>query len=171
MMGACQALASTFFFLGDFESTRQHAMRGVEIWRSGGVRSPVEQVDPPVVVCLCYTALSEWQFGEIASCQSTIADAISLAKELNDTHALAEGLFFAAILASTKHDAGETERLASEVTELSARYNFAHWLPLTNILRGWAAALLVTQSKASHGSRTEYESVGLRVRFCPCHIK
>jgi predicted ATPase len=30
------------------------------------------------------------------------------------------------------------ERLASEVIELSARHNFAHWLPLANILRGWA---------------------------------
>ena len=30
------------------------------------------------------------------------------------------------------------ERLASETIELSARYNFAHWLPLANILRGWA---------------------------------
>jgi serine/threonine protein kinase/tetratricopeptide (TPR) repeat protein len=138
MIGACQALASTSFFLGDFESTRQQAMRGVEIWRSGCVQSPVEQADPPVVVCLCYEALSAWQFGEFTSCQSTIADAISIAKELNDTHALAEALFFAAILGSTKHDAAETERMASEVTELSVRYNFATWLPLANILRGWA---------------------------------
>jgi hypothetical protein len=51
-IGACQALASTFFFLGDFESTRQHAMHGVEVWHSGGVQSPAEQVDSPVVVCL-----------------------------------------------------------------------------------------------------------------------
>jgi hypothetical protein len=62
-------------------------------------------------------------FGKIASSQSTIAEAISLAKELNDKHALAEALFFAA---SFRHSPAETERLTSEVIELSARYNFAH---------------------------------------------
>ena len=135
MIGACQALVSTSFFLGDFESVRQYALRGVQIWCSGRVQSPVEQVDPPAVVCLCYKALGELFFGEIASSQSTIAEAISLAKELNDTHALAEALFFAAALRASPV---ETERLASEVIELSARHNFAHWLPLANIYRGWA---------------------------------
>jgi hypothetical protein len=46
--------------------------------------------------------------------------------------------FFAAIVGSLQRDAAETERLASEVIALSTRYNFAHWLPLANILRGWA---------------------------------
>ena len=51
------------------------------------------------VGCLCYEALSEWHVGEIASCQATMAEAISLAKELNDMHGLAVALFWAAILA------------------------------------------------------------------------
>jgi hypothetical protein len=51
---------------------------------------------------------------------------------------LAEALFFAAALAQGKRNPAEVERLASEVIELSTRYNFAHWLPLANILRGWA---------------------------------
>ena len=135
MIGACQAMVSTSYFLGDFESVRQYALRGVQIWRSGHVQSPVEEVDPPAVVCLCYKALGEAFFGEIDSSQSTIAEAISLAKELNDKHALAEALFFAA---SLRHSPAETERLVSEVIELSTRYNFAHWLPLADIFRGCA---------------------------------
>ena len=67
-------------------------MRGIQIWRSAGVQSPVEEVNAPAVTCLCYEALSEWHFGEIASCQATMAEAISLAKELNDMHALAVAL-------------------------------------------------------------------------------
>ena len=35
MMGAYRALACTLYFSGDFETARQHAMRGVRIWRSG----------------------------------------------------------------------------------------------------------------------------------------
>ena len=37
MIGACRALAATLHYLGDFESARQYAMRGLQIWRSGGV--------------------------------------------------------------------------------------------------------------------------------------
>src|SRR6516165_9362225 len=32
MIGACQALVSTLYYLGEFETARQYAMRGVQIW-------------------------------------------------------------------------------------------------------------------------------------------
>jgi hypothetical protein len=54
MIGAYQALAPTAYFLGDFETSHEYAMLGVDIWHSGSVHSPVEEVDPPAVVCLCY---------------------------------------------------------------------------------------------------------------------
>ena len=49
MIGAYNALAGTLYFLGDFESARQYAMRGVQIWRSGSLQSqwcqrPVDEV-------------------------------------------------------------------------------------------------------------------------------
>ena len=99
MIGAYRALACTLYFLGDFESARQYAMRGVQIWRSGGVQSYAEDFYTPVVGCLCYGAMSEWHLGEIASCQANMDEAISLAKELNDMNALALALNWAAILA------------------------------------------------------------------------
>ena len=76
--GAYRALASTLYFLGDFESARQYAKSGVQISRFGGVTSYAEFLDAPAVVCLCYQALSEWHLGEIASCHASIAEAISL---------------------------------------------------------------------------------------------
>jgi hypothetical protein len=36
MIGAYRALAVTFYYLGDFESARQNAIAGVQIWRSDG---------------------------------------------------------------------------------------------------------------------------------------
>jgi hypothetical protein len=86
MIGAYRALAVTLYFLADFEIARQNAMRGVQLCRSGGVQSHAEFLDAPVVVCLCYEALSKWHFGEIASSRPTMAEAISLAKELNDMY-------------------------------------------------------------------------------------
>jgi predicted ATPase len=123
-------------------SARQYAMRGVQIWRSGGVQSPVEEVTAPAVTCLCFEALSEWHFGEIASSHATMAQAISLAKELSDMHALALALWFAGVLAHFEGDPDEVKRLGSDVIELSTRHSFAHWLAGGKILSGWARCAL-----------------------------
>jgi serine/threonine protein kinase len=138
MVGAYHVLAATLYFLGDFESALQHAIRGIQIWRSGRAPSPVEEPYMPAVPCLCYEALSEWHLGEIASCQVTIVEAIALAKELNDMHALVLALFYAAILAHFERNPAEVERLASDLIERSTRQNFATWLPGGAALRGWA---------------------------------
>jgi predicted ATPase len=138
MIGACQALVSTLYYLGEFETARQYAMRGVQIWRSGGVQYNTEDLDAPAVVCLCYEALCQWHVGEIASCHPTMAEAISLAKELNETNSLAVALHFAAFLARYERNPAEVERLASELIELSTRQNFAFWLACGAISRGWA---------------------------------
>jgi hypothetical protein len=139
MIGGYSALAATHCYLGDdFETARQYALRGVEMWRSGRVQTLIEEMMASPVVCLIYEALSEWYLRETASCQATIAEAISLAKELNDMTALAMALYFGGILARFERNPAEVERLASDLIELSARYNFTFWLPGANVLRGWA---------------------------------
>jgi predicted ATPase len=139
IIGACRALAVTLYFLGDFEAARQYAGRGVQIWRSGGVHSPVEEFFTPAVHCLIFEAVSDWHFGETARCHATMAEAMSLAKELNDMHALAVALLFrAVILGHLEGNPAEMARLASDLIELSTRQNFAFWLPAGEIFRGWA---------------------------------
>jgi tetratricopeptide (TPR) repeat protein len=138
MIGAYRALAGTLHYLGDFESARQYAMRGVQIWRSGNVQSHAEEYYTPAVGCLGYRAMSEWCLGEMASCQANMDEAISLAKELNDTNALALTLNWAAILAYRERNPVEVDRLASEMIELSTRHNLVYFLTLGAIHRGWA---------------------------------
>ena len=138
MIGAYRALAGTYHFLGDFASARKYAMRGIQIWRSGALRSHEEDLDASVVICLCYEALSEWHFGEIASSHATMSEATALAKELDDRHALAGTLHFAAILGHLERNPAEVERLVSDLIELSTRHNFALWLAGAEILGGWA---------------------------------
>jgi tetratricopeptide (TPR) repeat protein len=140
-LGAYRSLAVTFYFLGDFESSRQNAMRGAQIWGSKGVPSPVEEPIAPAVTCRCHQALSEWHLGEIASCQGTMAEAITLARELNDMHALAQALWYAAVLAHYERNPGEVERQASDLSELSTRQNFATWLAHAHVLRGWVRSV------------------------------
>jgi hypothetical protein len=137
MIGGYRALAGTHYFLGNFETACQYAMGGLQIWRSEGVQSHAEDLLTPAVGCLYFEALSEWHIGEVASCHDHMADAISLAKELNDMNALAVALNFAAYLAHYERKPVEVERLASELIELSTRHSFAFFQAAGRILRGW----------------------------------
>ena len=74
----------------------------------------------------------------MATCGATIAEAISLAKALDDMNALAIALHFAAYLAHYERNPTEVERLASALIELSTRHNFGYWLAIGAIFRGWA---------------------------------
>jgi predicted ATPase len=140
MIDACGALETPLYFLGDFEAARQYARRGVQIWRAEGVRSQGTEAWH-AVGCLFLEALLEWHFGEIASCQPTMAEAISLAKELNNMQALAHALWHAGWLAHFERNAAEVERLASDLSELSTRLNFEPFLQRAAVLRGWARSV------------------------------
>ena len=94
-----------------------------------------------VVGCLCYRGWSEWHLGEIASCQATTAEAISLAKKLNDMNVLALALFQAGFVGHFERDPAEVERCASNMIELSTRHNFAFWRAAGEVLRGWAQSI------------------------------
>jgi Protein kinase domain/NACHT domain len=141
VLGACRALAATLYFMGDFEISRQYATRGVQIWRRGGVQSQVGELSSPAVACLCYGAMSEWHFAEVTSSKAIMADGVSLAKTLNDTHSLAFALSCTAFLALFERSPIELERSILELMELSARANFAFWLAEAKVLRGWACSV------------------------------
>src|SRR5260221_8555416 len=137
MVGAYRALAITRYYLGNFEAARQYARRGVQLWRSGDVQSPVEEGHAPIVICLCFDALSAWHLGEIVSCHASMTEAISLANQLSDAHAVAQALYLSVTLAYYERNYSEVERLASDLIELSTRHTFAFYLPAGEILPGW----------------------------------
>jgi hypothetical protein len=138
MIAAYRALTCTLYYLGDFGTSRQYAIRGVQIWRSGSVQSYPEEHFTPVVSCLLWGAMSEWELGQIASCHAMMDEGISIATELNDKSSLALALVSAANLAANERNPAEVDRLASEIIELSTRHNFLHWLAVGAIYRGWA---------------------------------
>ena len=137
MIGGCIPLAITLYFSGDFETARKYTTRALQILRSG-VQSPIEDVDVPAVSILCFEALFDWHAGGIVSCQATMREAVSLARELNDMHGLAVALWHAAWLAYFERNPAEVERCALDLIELTVRQNFMLWLAGGKVLRGWA---------------------------------
>ena len=96
-----------------------------------------------------YDGVFDWHFGEIDSCQATMAEAIALAKEVNDMHGLAPS--YAMLRYSVTVSVIQLKRNAWHQTSLNCQ--------LVTILRiGWfgdpyiavgRVALPVTPRKAS----------------------
>jgi hypothetical protein len=82
--------------------------------------------------------MSEWHLGEIAACRANVNEAISLAKELKDTNALALALNWAASLGQRERNPARVDRLAADLMELSTRHNFVYFLAVGAIYSGWA---------------------------------
>ena len=135
---AHNALATTHYFLGNFESARQHAISGVDIWRLQGSQSHPEDVDTPVVGCLCTKAFSEWHLGETHSCRAKLEEAISLAKELKDEHALTVAWVGRWVSRKSKTILLKWSAWPRLIVEVSTRDNFAQRLAEGAIYRGWA---------------------------------
>jgi hypothetical protein len=61
----------------EFDCARKYARHGVQIWRSGSVDSPIaEEIQAPVVTCLIFETMSDWHFGQIASCHALLDEGI-----------------------------------------------------------------------------------------------
>ena len=67
-----------------------------------------------------------------------MVEAISLAKEANDMHALALALWHSGRLVHCERNPVDVERIAADLIELSTRHNFSYFLPGAAVLRGWA---------------------------------
>ena len=117
LIGAYGALACTLYCLGDIETCGQYAMLGLQLWRSLGAQSSVVELDADAVSLLCYEAQFELQIGEFVTSQRTMAEAISLANELNDMHGLASALGSAANLGQCERNLAEVERFSSDLIE------------------------------------------------------
>ena len=164
------ALAGTLYWSGDFGAARKNAVRSVQIWRSIGVQPSIEEVDAPAIPCLCYVALCEWHSGAIGSCDATMTEAISLAKDLNDMHGAAVAGWpqrSSPVWSTTLRKWNAWRRI---------RWNYA----LVRILNfGWLAepfseagrkAFLRATFKVSRGSRTDWLSYGRWERICLFHF-
>jgi hypothetical protein len=147
-MKAHMALAVTHYYLGNFTHAREEATSGVRLWHSGVEKSEVEELDEPIIGCLCHKAFCAWHAGQIASGRSTMGEAIFVAKRLKNTHGIAVALFHSATLCHMEQNLAQAERVSSELIELSTRQHFPQFCAIATALLGWARNVrgLFTQS-------------------------
>ena len=141
LMKVHMALAVTHYYLGNFTSARQEATSGVRLWHSGVEKSQLEELDEPIIGCLCHKAVCAWHSGQLASAHSTMKEALLVAKRLENTHGIAVALHFAATLCYMEQNPTEAVRLSSELIELSTRQHFPHFRAFGTALLGWTRSV------------------------------
>ena len=135
------ALAVTQYYLGDFTRARQEATSGVRLWHTGVEKSQVEELDEPIIGCLCHKAFCAWHSGQIASAHSTMGEAIRVAKRLKNTHGIAVALDYSATLCYMERNPTETQRISSDLLELSIPQHFPHFRAWGTALLGWVRSV------------------------------
>ena len=120
----------------------------------------------PVVVCICWVALTLWLLGYPDQAQKRGQEALTRARQLAQPYSLAFALDWAAWLHQLRCEPQATQDQAEAAMTLCAEQGFAHLLAFGRLLRGWA---LAAQQQGEDGlvdiqqGLTDYQATGAAV--------
>jgi hypothetical protein len=112
-----------------------------------------------------------WRFTYLCWNIPTIAEAISLARDLNDMWPSALAIFIGGILARLENNFSEVESSALELVELSIRCNFATSLTLGSAHRNRFLRFALSISSCSIPHLLEHDVRSVFSSFVLCHRK
>jgi predicted ATPase len=149
LMEAHHALGDTFYSLGDFTRSREHAEKGITFYASYQQPSLPQYASDAGVSCRSLVGWDLFALGYPDQALSRAYEAVSLAKKIAHPFSLGWALVLGvAFIHQRRREAQETQACASEAIVLSSEYGFTQWLAWGNIMRGWA---LVEQGQEEEG--------------------
>jgi predicted ATPase len=127
---------------GRFAQALEHADAGLNLYEEErhSRHRHVYFGHDPAVCALALGAAAQWVLGYPASAVHRHAEAITLARRLQDPPSLAQSLFICAILKIGSGDAAAVLAAATELRELSERHGFSHFQAGALMFLGWALA-------------------------------
>jgi predicted ATPase len=141
ILQARQALAVTFFFLGDQAVAREHVEQGIAIYdpsRHSGQAYIYGQ--DPGVICLAFGAVVLWLLGYPDQAVRRSREAVALSEQLRQPGSLALALFFAAMLRQYRRDGPAVLKFSEAAMAISTEHGLTLWLASGLIMSGWALA-------------------------------
>jgi predicted ATPase len=139
---AHDALAQTFYCLGEFTQARSHLEQVISLYDPQQHRSLASLCggEDPGVVCQSFGAWTLWVLGYPDQAFKRTHEALTLAQELSSPFNLALALGCAALLHQFRRERQATQELAEVAMTLCSEQRFALFLALGTILQGWALA-------------------------------
>jgi predicted ATPase len=136
---AHHAMGVTLTNLGQFASALSELDQGIEIYnREKHAPLAFAYGQDPGVVCRSQAAFCLWFLGLPEQALERNNEALTLARELSHPYSLAAALDFSAWIHQLRQNVDAAERDAEAAIAISAEREFAFWLLIGMILRGWA---------------------------------
>jgi tetratricopeptide (TPR) repeat protein len=142
LLEAHVALASTYFFLGEFPACREHAEHGIALYqpRQHGAHVSLYGLDPGVF-CLCRAGQVLWMLGRPEQGRERVFAALALARKLMHPYSLTFALLNTAWVLLFCRQGEKARAYVDEGLALANEHDFPFFLVWGSILRGWALTL------------------------------
>jgi len=150
LLVAHDVLADTLLWLGEFASARAHSEQGIALYNLQQHRTLAFLYGgyDPGVACLCWAAWTLWYLGFPDQALQRSHEALTLAQELSQPHSLAFALAWTGALHNFRREGQVAQERAELAMTLSREQDFAFYLAMGTILRGWA---LVERGQGEEG--------------------
>lgn len=149
LLVAHRAMATTFYFQGDFVRAQEHAAQGIALYDPEQHASlALLYGEQPAVVCQCFGAATLWYLGYPDRALASIQDALALTQKLAHPFMTVQALAFAARLHLHRREGRLTRERAEAALALATEHKIAFYLAQGTILRGRA---LVEQGHTTEG--------------------
>ena len=141
LIRAHESVGSTYSFLGRFSEAKTHLCEAKSLYDPQRHRSQVlPYTQDPGITARIILARTLWIVGEVDEVETLVAEAISMARELEHPFTLAFSLATASWIYSTLRDTNRTLSLTEEAIILSTKYSFEVPLAWAMSFQGWALA-------------------------------
>jgi class 3 adenylate cyclase/predicted ATPase len=162
---ANDAVGDTSLWLGEFDSGKRYAERGIALYQRTQHHSlaPLYGGYDAGVACCYFAAHSLWYLGYSDQALKRIHEALSLGRELSHPFSLAHALTFAAWLHQYRREPHLVRELSEEALRLASEQGIAFLIPHGTILRGWALAHDGTSEDCIvqiHKGLADYQAIG-----------
>ena len=133
------AMEITFMHQGEFTLAMEHYEKALSLY------DPERHLDDgfiyaqnPGVAMRCFAAWTLWFLGQPDQALALIEEALTLARELAEPHALAPAMFFAAVLHQLRREEGMAHERAEAAIAVSSEHELVLYRAMAMIIRGWA---------------------------------
>lgn len=138
---ACYALGSLFFYSGDYVQAQGYLEQGINHYDRQQHRSLIRLYgQDPGVANLCYASIALWLLGYPDRALNLSTEALTLAQELAHPYSLAMAYNWRGWLHTYRREMQEVLERTEATINLSMKHNFAIFLGVGKLLRGWALA-------------------------------
>ncbi len=164
LLGGHRSVGMCSFFVGDFESARDHLQRSNAIYDRWlhHAQTFIDGTDPGVIG-LSVVGWANWFLGHSSEARRDLEAALSLAEELQHPFSLAYAQSLAASLHQACREPEAVRDHAVAAIRIAEEHDYPYWLGWATVMRGWATAALghpeqgIAQLK---GGLEIYESTG-----------